>query len=313
MTRQHKADLAILSITVVWGSSFILMKNITGNIPFYAYLFLRFSVAGILLALIFARQIMEITIKALLQGTVIGFTLFAGMSLQYIGLNYTSASHSAFITGLNVVMVPVISALYLKKKPPVRAVIGVLLATAGLFFLSGGFTGNWNVGDTLTLLCAVCFALQIIFIDKFTQQTDARHLAVVQILSAALMYGVLWLAYGISGGRMAVNINTRVILTVLYTGALGTAFAYGVQTIAQQFTTPTRTALLLTFEPVFGALFALIIPGAGGETEKLTLNTGLGCLLIFAGMIITEVRFRELKRSADGTVHDNMHDNVTKQ
>lgn len=299
MTRQIKADLAILSITVVWGSSFIIMKNITENMPFYAYLFLRFSVAGILLAMIFFRQINKMNLKVLVQGTIIGFTLFAGMSLQYIGLSYTSASHSAFITGLNVVMVPVISAFYLNKRPPVKAVVGVLLAAAGLFFLSGGFSGDWNIGDTLTLVCAVCFALQIIFVDKFTQQSDARQLAVVQILSAALMYGLFWLGYGVTAKTAApVVINTQVILTVLYTGALGTAFAYGVQTIAQQYTTPTRTALLLTFEPVFGAIFALIIPGANGVTESLTLNTALGCLLIFAGMIITEVRIRDLKKSA---------------
>lgn len=311
MTRQTKADLAILGITVVWGSSFILMKNITGNIPYYAYLFIRFSIAGIILAMIFMRQLGKIRLKALAQGTVIGFTLFGGMSLQYIGLNYTSASHSAFITGLNVVMVPVISAFYLKKKPPAKAVVGVLLATAGLFLLSGGFTGQWNFGDTLTLLCAVCFALQIIFIDKFTQESDARQLSVVQIISAAIMYGVLWAVYGLAYDPEPVAINGRVWLTALYTGALGTALAYTVQTVAQQYTTPTRTALLLTFEPVFGAIFALTIPGPDGVTEKLTLNTALGCLLIFIGMIITEIRLGELRKPVpDKASH---HDNVTKQ
>jgi drug/metabolite transporter (DMT)-like permease len=309
MTRQIKADLAILSITVVWGSSFILMKNITGNIPYYAYLFLRFSIAGILLAMIFIRQMGKINRKTLIQGTIIGFTLFAGMSLQFIGLNFTSASNSAFITGLNVVMVPVISSLYLKKKPPFRAVIGVMLAAAGLFFLSGGFSGIWNIGDTLTLLCAVCFAFQIIFIDKFTQESDARQLAVVQIISAAVMYGILCAGYGFSVEPVPVVINARVILTALYTGAMGTAFAFGVQTIAQQYTTPTRTALILTFEPVFGAVFAMTIPGPGGVTESFTLNTGMGCLLIFIGMIITVVRFRDLRK----TVAENPSDNVTER
>jgi len=298
MTRQAKADLAILSITVVWGSSFILMKNITGNVPYYAYLFLRFSIAGIILALIFAGQMRKITRKTLIQGTIIGLTLFGGMSLQFAGLSFTSASNSAFITGLNVVMVPVISAVYLKKKPPFRAVIGVILATAGLFLLSGGFSGTWNFGDTLTLLCAVCFAFQIIFIDKFTQESDARQLAAIQIISAAVMYGVLWAGYGLFAEPVPVIINSRVILTALYTGAMGTAFAFGVQTIAQQYTTPTRTALIITFEPVFGALFAMAIPGPDGTTESLTLNTGLGCLLILLGMLVTVVRFRDLLKKA---------------
>lgn len=297
MTRQLKADLAILSITVVWGSSFILMKNITGNIPFYAYLFLRFSVAGAILFLIFIKTLRNMNKRVLIQGSVIGFCLFAGMALQYMGLSFTSASNSAFITGLNVVMVPVISAVFLRKAPPFKAVVGVLLATAGLFLLSGGFTGSWNRGDTLTMLCAVCFAFQIIFIDKFAATSDTRQLAFVQIVSAAILYGIFWLVMGTFEATPAIVMNGRVILTILYTGALGTAFAFGVQTIAQKYTSPTRTALIITCEPVFGAIFALTIPDTAGKTETLTLSTAAGCLLILSGMLISEIRFKRAGES----------------
>ncbi|MCX7773000.1 MAG: DMT family transporter, partial [Clostridia bacterium] len=131
MTRQLKADLAILSITIVWGSSFIIMKNISRDIPPYAFLTLRFSVAGLLLALIFFKQLKTINFKSLWTGSLIGLLLYGGMMLQVVGLQTTSASNSAFITGLNVVMVPLISATLLKKRPPVNAIMGVVLATLG--------------------------------------------------------------------------------------------------------------------------------------------------------------------------------------
>lgn len=291
MTRQIKADLAILSITVVWGSSFVLMKNITGSIPFYAFLSLRFTVASVILCLIFHKALKGIKPQAVFHGCILGLMLFGGMALQYIGLEYTTASKSAFVTGLNVVMVPVFSAFILKKMPPVNAIIGVILATAGLFVLSGGFSESWNKGDTLTLLCAVCFALQIIFIDKFAAKTDTRQLAVIQILSAAVFYSVLWLGFGMYK-PISMTMDSWVIGTILYTGAMGTALAFGVQTIAQKFTTPTRAALIIACEPVFGAVFAVTMPDRWGATESLSLETILGCLLILSGMLVTELKLK---------------------
>ncbi len=294
MTKQFKAELAILSITLVWGSSFIIMKNISADIPAYAYLTLRFAVAGLVMFLIFNKHLKNITKKTLWSGILVGFTIYCGMILQVIGLKTTSASNSAFITGLNVVMVPIISATLLKKKPPLNAVIGVVLATFGLFALKG-FTGQWRIGDTLTLLCAVCFAFQIIFIDKYAQDVHIYQFATVQMFAAAIFCGLTWILMGTWGNPEPIVFSREVILTVLYTGVLGTAFAYGVQTVAQKYTTPTRTALLLTFEPVFGALFALIVPNAQGVTETLTIQTFLGCLLIFSGMVVTELKFKKLR------------------
>lgn len=288
MTKQLKADLAILGITVVWGSSFIIMKNITEDIPPYAYLALRFLVAAIILAAVFHKQLKTIDLKSIWSGSVVGLTLYAGMMLQVVGLKTTSASNSAFITGLNVIMVPVISVLLLKKRPSMKAFTGAVLAVSGLFVLKG-FSGTWTVGDTLTLLCALCFALQIIFIDKFASDVNIYHLAVVQVASAAVLYVITWMIAGVANAAEPFTISPKIILTVLYTGALGTALAFGVQTIAQKFTTPTRTALIITCEPVFGAFFALIVPDVNGNTETLTISMVLGCLMILSGMLIAEL------------------------
>ncbi|MGI6084535.1 MAG: DMT family transporter [Acetivibrionales bacterium] len=290
MTRQLKADLSLLSITVIWGSSFIIMKNISEDIPAYAYLAMRFLVASIVMAIIFNRHLKGINLRDLWRGSLIGLLLYAGMTLQVLGLKTTAASNSAFITGLNVIMVPIISVLLLKKKPPINAVFGVFLAAAGLFLLKG-FKGNWVIGDTLTLFCALCFAFQIIFIDKFASDMNIYHLAMIQVAAAAVFYIFTWVVAAIKGaGAAPLIFNSRLILTILYTGALGTAFGYGVQTLAQKHTTPTRTALILTCEPVFGAVFALIVPDVNGNTETLTLQMILGSLLILSGMLVTELK-----------------------
>ena len=286
MRTSLKADLAILSITVVWGSSFIIMKNLVEQVGVFAYLTLRFVVASMLLLVLFRRQMARVRPVDLRNGAVIGLLLFLGMGLQVTGLQFTAASTSAFVTGLNVVMVPVLSAVLLRKQPPLRAILGVVLATTGLFVLTGGFSQQWNRGDTLTLLCACCFALQIIFIDKFNTQTDARLNAVIQMVVAALLFAVVWAGFE----RSTIHFSWPLLLTVLYTGALGTAFAFGVQTIAQQYTSPTRTALIIACEPVFGAVFALLVPGTDGVREILTLSMVVGSLLILGGMILSELK-----------------------
>lgn len=287
MSKHLKADLAILSITVVWGSSFIIMKNIVDVMGVWAYLAMRFSVAAALMVLLFLPKVRAAKAPAVAKGGIVGLVLFAGMALQVAGLRFTSASNSAFITGLNVVLVPVLSAFLLRKQPPFKAIAGVACATVGLFLLTGGFDRAWNPGDTLTLLCACCFALQIILIDKFNQRTDPVQIAVFQIVGAALLYLISWRLFD----PRPVAFTLRNVLTVLYTGAFGTAFAFGVQTIAQKHTSPTRTALIISCEPVFGAIFAMIVPDNAGKVEALTLSMAAGCLLIFGGMLISELKF----------------------
>lgn len=285
MSHNWKADLSILSITIVWGSSFILMKNLLDYTPVFAYLSLRFLVASVILCILFYKRLKGINKEVLKWGSLVGLTVFGGMALQVAGLQYTTASNSGFITGLNVVLVPLLSAIFLKKKPSIYAVTGVILAAAGLFFLTGGFSFQFNKGDFLTLLCAFCFAFQIIVIDKATTKHDPVLIAVIQVGSAALLFTIIW---GIQGFSLPV-VNSTLVRTVLWTGALGTAFAYGVQTVAQKYTTPTRTALIVTCEPVFGAIFAWIIPNSAGVTEKPTFYTIIGCVMVLTGMFLSEV------------------------
>lgn len=289
MTKQIKADIALLAITAIWGVSFTLMKNVLDHIPSFPYLSLRFIIAGIVLAIVYRKKLMLINSRALLQGCVIGTMLFGGMALQVSGLYFTSASNSAFITGMTVIIVPIISAVILRKKPDRASIAGVVLALAGLFLLTGGLNFCFNRGDFLTLLCAVCFAFHIIFIDKFTMEQSPELLAVLQIVFAALLYSGVWLFLDYK----PIEFNFTIIYTLLITGVLSTALAFTVQTVAQKHTTPTHTALIMVAEPVFGAVFALLIPNSLGVTETLRINSVAGCLLILAGMLVCELGIKK--------------------
>jgi len=286
MSKHLKADLSLLLATAIWGSSFTLIKNVIDHIPTFAYLSLRFIIASIILIAVFYKKLKYINKKAVIYGCIIGLMLFGGMALQVSGLYFTSASNSAFITGLNVIMVPLFSSAILKKRPDRSSVIGVILAFAGLFFLTGGLDFRFNIGDFLTLLCAVCFALQIIFIDRYNKEEDPIILTLIQISFTALLNTVVWLFIDYK----PVVVNANVVFTLFATAVLGTAIAYLIQTVAQKHTTPTHTALIFTAEPVFAAFFAMIIPNSNGTVETLSLNTIIGCVLILAGTLISETR-----------------------
>ena len=291
MTKKLKADLLLLTITVVWGSSFPLMKIILDFMPSFAYISLRFLLAAFLLVVIFHKNFRHFNKRTLLFGSIIGILMFAGMALQVNGLYTTSASNSGFITGLNVVIVPIISAVLLKKKPDRASLFGVIVAFAGLFLLSGGLNMNFNIGDFLTFLCSICWAFQIIFIDKFTAVEDAPLLAIMQVGFIGIVSTGIWM----STGFQQFEFNTTVVIILVVTAVLGTALAFGGQTIAQKDTSPTHTALIFTAEPVFAAVFAMIIPNMAGMTETLGVTSIIGCVLILAGMLISEFKLGQRK------------------
>lgn len=287
MTKKLRADLILLVITVVWGASFSLMKIVLEYMPAYAYLSLRFMLAAVVLLVLFRKNLKRFNKRTLLCGCIIGVFMFGGMAFQVVGLYTTSASNSGFITGLNVVIVPVIAAVLLKKRPDRASVIGIVIAFVGLFFLSGGLNFNFNYGDFLTFLCAICWAFQIISIDRFTQTEDASLLAIIQVAFVGLASTGLWLT---ADAGKPIDINGTVIGILLFTAILGSALAFGGQTIAQKDTTPSHTALILTAEPVFAVIFAMIIPNASGVTEIPSLTKALGCALILAGMLVSEMK-----------------------
>ena len=228
-----------------------------------------------------------------------GALLSGYMIFQVLGLRdeNMSASNSAFITSMSVLMVPFMSAFLLKKSPSPSNWVGVFLAIVGLVFVTGVYQGvdALGIGDLLTFLCAICVAVHIIVADKFLKESDPILLGVGQIVAAFILSFIAWTVQTpASFGTVAYTpaLITAVVLTAIFC----TCFAFTGQIVVQKHLPPARVAVIFTLEPVFAYLYALVIPGPGGTTEALTVFNVLGSLLIVGGMIISESGFLNRKK-----------------
>lgn len=284
------ADVSLLLVAFVWGTTFVLVQNAIAFLEPFSFNGVRFFMAAFLLGgwlVIFEReQLKKINKKLLISGIIMGLFLFIGYAFQTIGLLHTTSSKAGFITGLSVVMVPVFSFMLLKIKPGFNAIIGVSIATAGLYLLTMTDKVSLNIGDAYVLICAVGFALHIIFTGKYSSKYPALLLTVIQVGTVALLSGIF--AFFTENWQQAfetgVLFKTNVVTALIVTSLFATALAFFAQTAFQRFTTPTRVALIFAMEPVFAAA-----AGFMWANERLSFSALTGCLLIFAGMVFAEI------------------------
>lgn len=286
MKKQLKADLLLLTAVIIWGSTFVLTKNALQEIATYNFLSLRFGSAALLLAAIFFKKLLRIEKAALTGGLLLGLLLFVGYAFQTVGLNYTTASKSAFITGFNAVLVPVLSVFVLRKKPELMAVLGVLCAVIGLGFLTLEDSLRLNIGDFYTLVSTFAYAMQIILVDRYTARCDSAAIATVEISTVA----VLSVLFSFAFETPAVPSTASVWIAVFITSVFATTYAFLVQSMVQKYTTPTHTALLFVGEPVYALFFAYVLLG-----ELLSLRQLTGCMLILCGMLLSELKLSARK------------------
>lgn len=284
LQRTWRADLALVFITLIWGATFVVVKQALENSSTLLFLALRFSLATLALALIFRPRPSKFPrSKPLLAGGVAaGVCLFGGYLLQTVGLRYTTPSKSAFITGLSVVLVPVLAALVQRRMPLPREALGVVVATGGMALLTlPGQTWHIAKGDLLTLGCAVAFAVHILVVGHYSPRLGFQALTLVQIATTAgLSLASFWWAE-----TPLIRWRPGVVAALLVTGLLATALAFGVQAWAQQYTTPTRTALIFALEPVSAWLTSFLLTG-----ELLSRHGTLGAVLILAGILLVELK-----------------------
>ncbi|HBR09848.1 TPA: hypothetical protein DD712_01155 [Candidatus Acetothermia bacterium] len=275
------AALALLSITVIWGWTFVLVREALTFVGPLTFIAGRFILAFFVLVLLFYRVIPEINRRSLLRGILIGLSLFGGYLFQTWGLIYTTATKSGLITGLYVIIVPLIAFFFLKERMRYAVWLGVGVALLGLVFLLLGTGGveppALNIGDLLTLICALFFALHIILIDRFIKYDDYRKILLVQV-SVVMVLSLL------GAGTLEtfpVYFPAQLIQAFLITGLLATALAFYVLNRFQAYSTSTYTAIILTMEPVFAGLFGFLL-----LNERLTVMQGIGGLFIILGMVI---------------------------
>lgn len=277
----------LVLITLIWGSTFVLIKEALKDSSPLLLNAVRMSLAALLLIGIYAKQFAGITRQALVAGIGVGVFLYLGYELQTAGLKLTTPSKSAFLTGTSTVLVPLLLVVFWRTRIHLWRAVGIFLALAGLFLMTvpAGRQGvadfaNVNKGDLLTIACAFAFAFQIVLLGRATQRFGFEQIAVMQIGVAA----VLMAATTPVLEHPHLELSRVVVATILVTGILGTALAFTVQAWAQQFTPATHTALIFTLEPVFAWLTSLLY-----LKEKLGLRAGAGALAILAGVLVSEL------------------------
>jgi drug/metabolite transporter (DMT)-like permease len=286
-----QADLLLLLVCVFWGTTFILSKILLAEISLLYYLALRLGIATILMWFIAIRYRRQLDRPTFLAGVILGIFLFLSYLFQMWGIQYTSASNAGFITGINVILVPVFSAILFKERPKIMTLIGIVLATWGLYFLSGGNFAALNKGDLLVLVCALAAAFHIIFTGHFAPRHNIYLLMAVQLSTIAILNLIL---FSFSNEKI-VPLRPGALLILIYLAIFGSIVTFLLQTSMQRFTTATRTALIFTTEPLFAALFAFLIAG-----EQMNALGWLGGLLILLGMIVSELNWSDIfKRDPD--------------
>lgn len=282
------ASLALLGVTAVWGSTFVVVQDAVARMPVMDFLLWRFAVAAVAMAAIRPGAVRRLTPDSRRAGVLLGLALGAGYVTQTFGLLSTPAAVSGFVTGTFVVLTPLCAAVLLRHRVEPVAWLGVAAATVGLAVLAlrglrlgagAGVEGGAGAGELLTLACALAFALHIVGLGRWAPGTDAVGLSVVQLTTVA----GLCLPFALVGG-LTVPPDAGVWAAVALTALAATALAFLVQTWAQVHLAPTRAAVIMTMEPVFAGVFAVLIGG-----EQLGWPTLAGAALVLAAMLVVEV------------------------
>lgn len=281
MSVKPNADLALIAVTAIWGSTFIMVQASLAAVSPLIFIALRFGLAAAVLALLYRPRI---TRAAAIPGIVVGLFLFGGYAFQTIGLQFTTASKSAFLTSLSVPMVPLAAALVYRKVPRRFELLGVLAASAGMVLLTlpaGAGIAGVNRGDWLSFVCAVSFAGQVIAVTHFAGRAPFEAIVTVQMLTVtALALATFWWVE-----KPVFRPTAQAAASIVATGLLATALAFSVQSWAQKFMTVTRAAIIYSLEPVFAVVTGFVVAG-----ELLTKRATLGAALILFGILIVELK-----------------------
>jgi drug/metabolite transporter (DMT)-like permease len=280
MTRARSAELALVAVAAVWGLTFVMVQDAVAELPVLAFLAYRFLAAAALVAFLVPRAVARLGRDGVVAGAVMGAFLTGGYVTQTYALQHTTASNVGFITGLFVVLTPLLGAAVLRL-PVTRTALGAaLLAAVGLGLLSGVGTDLRPLGDGLALGCAVCFAAHILATGRGAASHDVVGLLVVQL---AVCGGLCLIGAAATGGVEA-PAGGQVWLALAVTTVFASAAGFFIQTYAQQHAPPARTALILATEPAFAGLFGYLL-----ADDRLTALGWLGAALIVVAIVLVDL------------------------
>jgi drug/metabolite transporter (DMT)-like permease len=283
-----KADLMILFITICWGSSYLFMKMGLDSLGEFNLIALRFGLAFILAGVIFLPRLRQVNVKTIRYAMLLGFILFIMFTALTFGLKTTTTSNAGFLVSLTVVFVPLLHTFLFRKKIENKVVVSIVLALTGIALLTIQLPFTFNIGDLFCIAAALCYALHINLVSTAAQKVDTLSLGILQLgftglyafISSLLFEAPVWPS------------TTNSWIAVLVLSVVCTAVGFIFQTIAQKYTTATRTGLVFSLEPVFAALV-----GFWFAHEILNSNQYLGAALVFLSVIISSVNVNVRRRS----------------
>lgn len=288
MTKQIKADLMLLMITVFWGASYMLTKLGLGGLEPFNLTAIRFMIAFVIAAAVFHKQILGADKKTIKYAFILGLILLGMFISMTFGLKYTTASNAGFLISLSVVLIPIISFVFLKQKIEKSAAVGVFLALIGIALLTLDAQFKINIGDLLCILCAVFCSIHVIVIGIFTKKVDSIALGALQLGFA----GIFSMVISLFTENMKLPDTALSWFSVLMLSVFCTAIGYIVQSAAQQYTSATHTGLILSLEPVFSAVLAYMFLG-----EMLAPGGYAGAAILMLSVLIAELDFKNMFRS----------------
>ncbi len=294
--REYGADFLLFMVALAWGSTFFIVQEAVGKTPVYIFLFYRFLFAFFLMTLISYKKLMQINLETIKAGCVLGIFMFLGFAFQTFGLTLTLSSTIAFLTGLNVIIVPFLLYFIFKIKASVYSLFGALIAAAGLYFLTYGGVLGFGTGEIYAFVCAVMFAFHIVFTDRYSKRYDVLLLVCVELFVVAFFSYFASIIF--DGGVMLKSFDAAFVQAIVITVIFATVFAFGVQTAMQRYTTPAKTAIIFTMEPVSAGVFGYFF-----ANEILNTSQLFGAFLILFGMISAELGtyFRDKRRKKCGS------------
>ncbi len=275
-----QAELALLSLTIIWGSSFPVIKIVIADMPPGQFLFYRFMLAFVISIPFVMRTPATLLRSAVFPGFMLGMYLGLGFLTQTVGLFYTTSTKNAFITALYIVFTPILYIITHRHLPSGTALLGTAVSLTGLYLLTAPSGGALNIGDVLTLITAFMYALYIIYIEIYSRKHDIKSLVFWQLAWTVPVFGIYTMAFE----QQTMDYTVLGIITIIVMAVLGTIVPAFVQTALQKNTTPNRAALIYSGEAVFAAAASYLI-----LAEMLPITGWIGALLILAGILFCEL------------------------
>ncbi|MFJ5770411.1 DMT family transporter [Psychrobacillus sp. NPDC093180] len=285
--QRYIGEILLVATAVIWGSGFVASAVSLEYYSPYQILAGRFLIGAIILSIVFYKKLAKMKKSTLISGTILGIFLYLAFALQTVGLQYTTPSKNAFLTAVNVVIVPFIGFFLYKRKMDMYELGGAVIAVIGVAVLSLKLSSEINVGDLLTLGCAVGFAFHIFYTAKFVKKEDPVVITIIQMVVAA---AIGWIVVAFRG-ESTFSMETEGLLNLLYLGVFSTTIAYLMQTVAQKYITETKAAIILSTESFWGMAFSVII-----LSEVMTFKMIVGAILILFAIILSETKFGFLKK-----------------